>query len=147
MPYLFCYGSNDPQQLGERLNRRSIEGVGAWAEGYGRVFRGYSQRWGGGVASIEKDPRRNVYGWVAKVTPSELTTLDRFEGVASGNYKRVNIKVETLDGDTLSAIAYVSTSRQFNEPSKAYLNAVLKTISTFWSDEGNAIKLSDIPIV
>lgn len=147
MPYLFCYGSNDPQQLGERLNRRSIEGVGAWVEGYGRVFRGYSQRWGGGVASIEKDPRRNVYGWVAKVSASELTTLDRFEGVASGNYKRVNIKVETLDGDTLSAIAYVSTSRDFNRPSQAYLNAVLKTISTFWSDDGKPIKIGDIPIV
>lgn len=147
MAWLFSYGSNDPQQLGERLNREFVDGTGAWLEGYGRVFRGYSQRWGGGVASLDKDRSRNVYGWVTKVTNADLSTLDRFEGVASGNYRRITVHVKTLDGDEVDAIAYVSNSREFNKPSQAYLKAVVKTISSFWTNDDRPIKIGDIPIV
>jgi hypothetical protein len=51
--YLFSYGSNHPDQLADRLER-VVRGYGASLHGYRRVFRGHSQLWGGGVASLRK---------------------------------------------------------------------------------------------
>lgn len=135
MAWLFCYGSNHVEQLLERIEKTSVTTVGAWLPGYRRVFRGWSDRWGGGVASLKKDDDGVVYGYIAKVTNDDLDVLDRYEGVASGKYKRKTISVETNDGSK-KAIAYVSMSTEHNSPSLKYLKACAKTVGEFWTGEG-----------
>jgi len=143
MPLLFSYGSNHPKQLSERIGRR-VKGAPAFAPGMCRVFRGWSQRWEGGVASLEAGAC-TTFGYVAKVTEDELRILDQYEGIASGNYRRSTVKV-TVGAEEKSAIAYIATSRKKSKPSEAYLEAVALTIGTFWSGEGGPVRVRDIPI-
>jgi len=134
---LFSYGSNHPAQMAERLGH-DVATVGAYAPGYVRAFRGFSSRWGGGVATLVKQRGGVVYGLVAPVTKEDLARMDRFEGVASGNYKRMKLPVVLQTGEKAQAIAYVATSKEFNEPSREYLEAVARTVRTHWSGSGGA---------
>jgi hypothetical protein len=137
---LFSYGSNGTSQLTQRLGRR-IKGYQAFLEGYGRVYRGWSRNWGSGAASLKKMDK-TTYGSVSYLTQAELTRLDRFEGVNSGNYKRkwVNVEVNKNGWQSVRAVAYVSTSREKNDPSQEYLEAVSRNVSEFWTgSDGSAI--------
>jgi gamma-glutamylcyclotransferase (GGCT)/AIG2-like uncharacterized protein YtfP len=169
MPWLFSYGSNHPEQLSERLGRRDLELQQARLVDYWRVFRGYSARWQGGVASVEPSPGFSVYGFIAHVTAADLATLDRYEGVPR-SYRRLTVQVEVpgsysrgthgealsayrrgargaVPGGTVQAVVYVSQSREFNPPSREYLEAVARTISVFWrSSTGAPVRWSDIPV-
>lgn len=146
MPYLFSYGSNSPRQLGERLDK-SIRGQPAYVEGYLRAFRGWSRKWQGGVATLikAKDPNGKTYGYITKVTEADLDILDGYEGVPT-NYRRKTLTVTTNEGDEVEAIAYIATSKDRNQPSNAYLDAVAETISSFWSEGGRTITRKDITI-
>lgn len=144
MPLLFCYGSNHPGQLADRLGH-TTPNTGAYAPGWGRVFRGWSERWGGGVASLERLRDVTTYGYVAEVSATDLATMDLYEGVATGHYERMAIPV-MAGGRKRKAIAYVSLSREKNKPSKAYLSAVAKTIGAFWEGADGPVKPSDITI-
>jgi gamma-glutamylcyclotransferase (GGCT)/AIG2-like uncharacterized protein YtfP len=144
--FLFSYGSNHPAQMAERLGR-SVETMGAFLPGYVRVFRGWSQRWEGGVASLKKEKGGVVFGLVVEVDWADLEKMDRFEGVASGNYKRQGVTVALATGERAKAIAYVSTSTGFNAPSRGYLEAVAKTVGTHWRNERDAkITWQDITV-
>ena len=139
MPLLLSYGSNHPEQLTERIGPpKSI--AAAVALGHKRVFRGYSRGWKGGVASLAPSKTRPAYGYVADVTEAQLREMDLYEGVSAGVYERRKIKVVRVGPDgkskEVTAIAYIGTNRDFHQPSRAYLQAVLKTIRTFWQVGG-----------
>jgi hypothetical protein len=136
MPFLFCYGSNNPQQLAERIGPPKSMSA-AYSPDHKRVFRGFSQGWGGGVASLAPSKTRPAFGYVAQVTEAQLRKMDIYEGVAVGAYARRKIKVVKIDKRTgeaskVDAIAYIASSREFHKPSRAYLQAILKTIAPFW---------------
>jgi len=83
---------------------------------------------------------------VVRVSAADLDILDTYEGVHSGNYRRTTIPVQTVDGQQLQAQVYLSRSRQFEEPSEEYLQAVATTIGSFWRGSGGRVRVSDIPI-
>ena len=144
--WLFSFGSNNPTQLSDRLSH-SVDGRPAFLEGYRRVFRGWSRNWQGGTASLKKSPGDIVFGFVAKVTAADLATLDRFEGVRAGKYKRKKFTVwDAEDERERQAIAYVSLSRTFNAPTRAYLRAVADTIGSFWQGDGGKVTWRDIRV-
>jgi hypothetical protein len=90
--------------------------------------------------------RGNTYGYVAEVTPDDLAVLDRYEGVATGNYRRANLTVTTIEGETVQAIAYLASSTEKNAPSRAYKQAVAETIGSFWKGENGPVTESDITV-
>jgi cation transport regulator ChaC len=142
--WVFNYGSNDPDQIEDRVGRR-LKGVGAVALGYERVFRGWSSTRQCGVASLKKKRGAVTYGWAGKLTEPELRELDRYEGVRSGNYRRKVIDIEIAEtGERVEAITYIATSREYGKPSRAYLEACAKTVGTFWN-EGN-VSPDDFPL-
>lgn len=141
--YLFSYGSNSPRQLAERLGH-PVQGRAAFVDGYLRAFRGWSQRWEGGVATLIPG-RGKTYGYVAEVTPADLAVLDRYEGVATGNYYRETMTVTTDDG-TVQAIAYLASSAEKNAPSRAYKRAVAETIGAFWEGSNGPVTEEDITV-
>lgn len=146
MPLLFCYGSNHPAQLAARLGHPT-RNRGAYATDVGRVFRGWSERWQGGVASLKAMRGVTTFGYVAQVSAADLRQMDAFEGVASGHYRREAIRVEIGDGsEDAEAICYVSTSRKHARPSRAYLEAICLTIGAFWEGERGPVKPGDIVI-
>jgi len=147
--WLFSYGSNNPAQLAERLERpaHTLDPHAAVLTGYERVFRGMSRRWGGGTASLVHKPGARVHGYVAKVYARDLHVLDRFEGVGLGIYERRMVRVWTRRDEFLDAVVYVHTSDEFNWPSPAYLVAVAHTIASFWRNEdGSPVTPADIPV-
>lgn len=143
--WLFCYGSNDPDQLASRIFRKDFEVAPAYVNGYERVFRGFSRRWQGGTASLQQKPGARTFGYVASVTARDLAMLDQYEGVHHGIYRRDVIEVETPSAKR-DAQVYVHTSVEFAEPSKEYLRAVAKTIGGFWLGKGGKVLPSDIPV-
>jgi len=72
---------------------------------------------------------------VYEVTEAQLGTLDDFEGVHSGLYKRVRINVE-CDGKTEPAITYVKVEKtSFHSPDDEYLNCILRGLKQHGYDE------------
>lgn len=144
---LFCYGSNNRAQLAERCGKEIAELKPAYLLDHKRTFRGWSEKWGGGTASLKRSPGFIVYGGIAEVPDECLAALDRFEGVGVGKYKRTDIVVH--DGDTDELVecqAYVSLSGDHNLPSEKYLEAVAKTIASCWTNEdGSKVSPEDIP--
>lgn len=138
MPLLFCYGSNHPKQLEDRVGSPKAI-YAAVAPDYKRVFRGWSSSWNGGVASLVPSKRRPAYGYVAEVTQNQIRQMDLYEGVSRGVYYRKEIPVIVYqDGKQkkTTAIAYLSKMEEYNPPSNAYLEAIVKTIGTFWEIDG-----------
>lgn len=148
--WLFCYGSNNPSRLAQRLGR-PVQGVGAYLPGYERIFRGYSRQWESGVASLRPTRQRGraVYGYATQVSAEELEKLDIYEGVSNGAYERKTFKIIVIEDGSekyVNAVAYVHTSGAFNLPSQAYLQAIVDTISPFWTEDGRQVTIDDIPI-
>ena len=152
MPLLFSYGSNHPAQLSERLDHPVVP-IAAYLPGWGRVFRGHSQRWGGAVATLERDATRTAFGLVISVSPADLAALDVAEGVALGLYRRAKVTVRVLGGDRREedrqAVTYLRARSPSEDPlgvpSAAYREAVARTVGTFWSNaDGSPVRASDI---
>lgn len=152
MNRVFCYGSNDPDQLLERLGLGSINTKPAVLKGYKRVFRGFSQHWQCGTASVIKDSESVVYGFAVLLTKEQLKILDGFEGYFGKNrnnyYERIKVEIENYHDVPTESWIYVRSSRhKFYEPSEKYLKAVCKTINTHWrNSDGSKVKPKDIPI-
>jgi len=141
--WVFNYGSNHQAQLAERVGDPS-EVHAAHVDGYQRVFRGHSRGWGCGVASLQKKAGARTYGYVARVTPDQLDLMDRYEGVnlSPPKYKRIKVKASIYDGEAVTAVAYVSTSRKKTIPNQEYLEACSLTVGGFWGD----VSPSDFPL-
>jgi len=77
--------------------------------GYRLAFDLFSERWGGYVADIVPDPGSRAYGLLWRVTGDHMAALDRFEGVASGRYRRVTVSVRSAAGEQ-AAIAYAAAA-------------------------------------
>lgn len=134
---LFCYGSNNPEQLVRRIGEVASM-KRAFAPLHKRVFCGWSSRWEGGVASLEKSRERPAYGFVAEVTESQLKRMDAYEGVGGGSYLRVTIPV-IVEDEAEMAVAYIASPDMMAlhcEPSPEYLHAIAVTVGTFWKIDG-----------
>jgi len=131
---LFSYGSNDKRQLAKRLGRR-VEPEPGYVRGYRRVFRGFSRKWGGGVASLERHRESITYGALVPIDEEELAILDRYEGVATGNYQRHEATVERPDQEPVLAVVYIATSPEYNEPTRAYLEQIARTVGQMWQSD------------
>jgi gamma-glutamylcyclotransferase (GGCT)/AIG2-like uncharacterized protein YtfP len=141
---IFCYGSNYVEQLEHRLERKIKKSYPAYLPDYQRVFRGYSQKWKGGIASVQKKRGKAVFGLVIEVDSEDLKKLDIYEGYPDVyNRKELKCEVDLSKGfESKKCIVYVYVlGNDFNEPSKEYLKAIYKTIGTHWE-----VNLKDIDI-
>lgn len=80
-------------------------------------------------ANLLADPTEETLGVIYRCTPETLDTLDRFEGAFSGHYQRMEFQVRTLDGEILSAIAYVARAEVViseSKPSDEYFGYIMR---------------------
>lgn len=123
----FAYGSNmSAAQMAERCPGATALGAARLA-GWKLRFDRPSSRWGGFVADIVASEGAEVWGVLWRVTDAHMESLDRFEGVSSGAYRRIEVSVSTqLDGRTHRAEAYaVCDPARSGRPSDLYLGVMV----------------------
>ena len=136
----------DPAQMAERqvsykTARRAVLGD------YRLDFALRSERWsGGGVADIVRSAGSTVEGVVYRVDDAGLATLDRYEGVKKGTYRRLRVSVTTDEGRVLEAIAYEVVSKgPFAAPHPSYLARLLRGAEEFGLSPGYIQELRSVP--
>ena len=125
MPLYAAYGSNmDPNQMLERAPCSPMAGTG-WLIGWRLTFGGEDLGWEGALATIAEaeDPDEHVFVVLYDVSPLDEPQLDRWEGAELGLYRRIKLRVQTLEGSVL-AWFYVLDAYEGGLPSARYLGVV-----------------------
>jgi len=122
--HYFAYGANlDRRQLKTRCPGCK-PGTSAMLHHYRLVFSGWSRQWRGGVASIKPMRGEHVRGGLYELSEAEMHRLDEFEGCPAV-YDRINIIVNTDDGDSVEAFTYIRKQQtEETKPSPEYLKII-----------------------
>ncbi len=125
LPPYFAYGSNMASaQMAERCPGATALGA-ARLRGRRLAFDAWSERRGGMVADVPPAPDGEVWGVLWRVTDAHAAALDRFEGVARGQYRRASVRVERPGGGETDAFAYVIRAPAAEGPTTAAYRALL----------------------
>ena len=133
-PHLyFAYGSNlDPDQMDWRC-------PDAIALGAARL-EDWAWRIGGrGYATVSPAQGHQVWGVIWNVSDTDLISLDRYEGVAGGLYRREFVTV-MVDDSPVETLIYIENYNDVGLPSEHYLERIIAGASHFelpstWIDE------------
>lgn len=119
-----AYGSNlDPRQMLLRAPHSPHRGTG-WLRGWRLTFGGEEIGWEGAVATLAEDPSGSVFVSIYDLTTADENSLDEWEGVTTDLYRKIRVRVETLDGSSLCYV-YVLNSFEGGVPSKRYLEIMM----------------------
>lgn len=129
-PLYFAYGSN--MVLAQMANRcPGAEVVGpATLDGYRFLI---NER---GVATIVPDEDGRVHGVVWRLGEGHWDTLDVYEGVRIGNYRRIPVEVDADDGARMEVVAYLDPRTSQGPPRAGYLEGILDAAAHFRFPEG-----------
>ncbi|MFB9904699.1 gamma-glutamylcyclotransferase family protein [Allokutzneria oryzae] len=123
MPLYAAYGSNmEPNQMKERAPHSPMSGAG-WLVGWRMTFGGEDLGWEGALSTIVEDPTSQVFVVLYDVSPFDEERLDRWEGAELGLYKKIRLRVQTLEGSVLAWL-YVLDAYEGGLPSARYLGVV-----------------------
>jgi hypothetical protein len=122
-----AYGSNlDPERMALRAPHSPLQGTG-WLVGWRLTFGGEDVSWEGALATVVEDVEnpagQQVYVALYDLTPADEDSLDKWEGVDIGLFRKIRVRVQTLDGD-LAAWIYVLDAYEGGLPSARYLGMI-----------------------
>ncbi len=118
-----AYGSNlDPAQMLRRAPHSPARGTG-WLTGWRLTFGGEELSFEGALATVVEDAGSQVFVMLYDVARFDEPELDRWEGTALGLYRKIRVRVATLDGDE-SAWLYVLNGYEGGLPSARYLGLI-----------------------
>jgi AIG2 family protein len=109
----------DPAQMAERCPHSPQAGVG-WLDGWRLTFGGEDIGWEGALATVVEDAGDRVFVVLYDVGESDERSLDRWDGATLGYYRKLKVRVATLDGDALAWL-YVLNGYEGGLPSARYL--------------------------
>jgi hypothetical protein len=115
-----AYASNmDPEQMAARAPHSPMRGTG-WLAGWRLTFGGQDVGWDGALATVVEDAREQVFVVLYDVPAWDENLLDEWEGAALGVYRKIRVRVSTLEGDVLCWL-YVLDDYEGGLPSARYL--------------------------
>ena len=115
-----AYGGNmDPALMAERCPHSPQQGTG-WLEGWRLTFGGEDIGWEGPLATVVEDVAERVFVVLYEISHLDERSLDRWDGVTLGYFRKTRVRVETLDGDA-AAWLYVLNAYEGGLPSERYL--------------------------
>ena len=85
-----------------------------WLPGWRITFGG--EGWDGALPTVVEDPDDQVFVALYDVTPTDESALDQWESADTGLYRKVRVRVATLDGEQ-SAWVYVLNDFEGGTPS------------------------------
>ena len=117
-----AYGSNmDPRQMLSRAPHSPQRGTG-WLMGWRLTFGGEDKGWEGALATLVEDhaPTSQVFVMLYDLTDTDEEHLDAWEGADIGLYRKLRIRVETMNGPVLAWV-YTLDAYEGGLPSCRYL--------------------------
>ncbi len=118
-----AYGSNlDPAQMHERCPHSPVSGTG-WVEGWRLTFGGEDLGWEGSLATMAEALGEHVFVGLYDVTDYDARDLDAWEGADTGLYRKVRVRVATLEGEEV-AWTYLLDGFEGGLPSARYLGVL-----------------------
>ena len=118
-----AFASNlDPNLMAERCPYSPLRGTG-WIVGWRLTFGGEELGWEGSMATVVEDPsdpKNQVFVALYDVSPQDIERLDEWEWIDQGVYRKIQVRVQTLDGEQL-AWMYVLNAYEGGLPSARYL--------------------------
>jgi hypothetical protein len=115
-----AYGSNlDPAQMSLRAPHSPPRGSG-WLQGWRLTFGGEDRGWEGALATVVESPDDQVFVMLYDVHDGDAAGLDRWEGSDLGLYRKIRVRIDTLDGEALAWL-YVLDAYEGGLPSARYL--------------------------
>ena len=118
-----AYGSNmDPEQMLERCPHSPAAGTG-WLNGWRLTFGGEEMGWDGALAMVVPDPGSQVFVALYDLSSQDQDVLDYWESADTGLYKKIKLRIATLDGDVLAWV-YILDGYEGGLPSARYLGLI-----------------------
>ena len=115
----FAYGSNmDLLQMGDRCPAAVTVGT-AELPSYRFIINSR------GVATVVADPQSSVQGLLWNISKEDARSLNLYEGVKQGIYKRASVEVRLPDGTTKKAFIYVAADSKPGKARPGYLDKIL----------------------
>jgi gamma-glutamylcyclotransferase (GGCT)/AIG2-like uncharacterized protein YtfP len=91
----------DPEQMLERCPHSPAAGTG-WLVGWRLSFGGEEHGWDGALPMVVPEPGNQVFVALYDMSPHDHAVLDYWEGADQGLYKKLRMRISTLDGDVLA---------------------------------------------
>ncbi len=116
----FAYGSNmDVRQMALRCPAAVILGLASLPA---HAFLINTR----GVATVIPAPKQVVHGVLWEISPADEARLDRYEGVASGFYRKDIARVRATGGTEMDALIYLASDVRPGQPRSGYMEGVLE---------------------
>jgi hypothetical protein len=109
----------DPAQMAERCPHSPRRGSG-WLDGWRLAFGGEELGWEGALATVFEESGQRVFVVLYDLSDSDEESLDQWDGVSLGFYRKAKVRVETMDGDVLAWL-YVLNAYEGGLPAARYL--------------------------
>lgn len=123
MPLYAAYGANlDSRRMGRVAPHSPPCGTG-WLNGWRLTFGGEELSWQGSLATVVEAADSQVYVALYDLTSADETALDEWEGTGLGAYRKLRVRVHTLDGER-AAWAYVVDGYEGGLPTASYLGGI-----------------------
>jgi gamma-glutamylcyclotransferase (GGCT)/AIG2-like uncharacterized protein YtfP len=115
-----AYASNmDPDQMAQRAPHSPLRTTG-WLRDWRLTFGGEKLGFEGALATVVEASGEHVFVVLYDVPEFDEQALDEWEGAGLGVYRKIRVRIATLDGDVLAWL-YVLDDYEGGLPSARYL--------------------------
>ena len=115
----FAYGSNmDVRQMAVRCPDAVVIGRACLC-GHSFLINTH------GVATVIPAKEACVHGILWKISAKDEASLDRYEGVATGFYRKATVSVLPDGGVQIKALIYIASDDQPGQPRPGYMERVM----------------------
>jgi hypothetical protein len=87
------------------------------------TFAGEDVGWDGALSTVVEDDRESVFVMLYDVPSQDEAALDAWEGTDLGLWRKIRVRVDTLDGESLAWL-YVLDAYEGGLPSAHYLGVI-----------------------
>jgi hypothetical protein len=118
-----AYGSNlDPALMALVAPHSPRRGTG-WLVGWRLTFGGDAPDGSGSLATVVEDDAQQVFVALYDVTPQDESALDRWEATNRGLFRKIRVRVATLEGDVVCWL-YVADGYESGLPTSRHVGQI-----------------------
>ncbi len=122
MLYAAYATSLDPSRIARVAPHSPPRGTG-WLVGWRLTFGGEDLGWDGALGTVVEDPASSVFVALYDISEADERLLDEWEGVSLGLWRKIRVRVETMNGQELAWL-YVLDAYEGGLPSAHYLGLI-----------------------